>query len=85
MAPSTVTRENNMAVVRADALKLRCQPVRSFATILQSGGERVFGCQPVIHRHHGAARLGAQLLTKRVVAVEVADDPAAAVEIDDQR
>ena len=52
--------------------------------VLVGGGEAVFGREAVVHGDEDAARAGGQLAAGHVRRVEVADDPAAAVEPDEQ-
>jgi hypothetical protein len=61
------------------------RPAQDGGGVVGGGRERVLGREPVGHRQHVHARLAAQQPAGLVVALEVADDVAAAVEEDEQR
>ena len=53
--------------------------------VVVAGGEGVFGREAVVHRQDLGAGVGGEAAAVGVVSLEVADDPAAAVEIDQAR
>ena len=51
--------------------------------VIERGGEAVLGSVPVVHRHDERVAAHAQVPAQRIVGVGVAENPAAAVEVDD--
>ena len=62
----------------------RAQRVAAHA-VVRRGREAVLGAEPVVDRQHRDAGLQRQLAAQHVVRVAVADGPAAAVEVHQQR
>src|SRR5207253_6189949 len=51
-------------------------------TIVRRGRKFVFGGEPVVDRHGDAAGAGSEITADDVVGLETANDPSAAVEVD---
>ena len=66
-------------------LRRRCDRLHRRERILVSGGKAVFRAEPIVDGDHPASRHGGERRAYRVVAVEVARDEPAAVEIDEPR
>ncbi len=49
--------------------------------VLRGCGEAVLGGVPVVHRHDHRARARAKVPAQRVIRIQVAEHPAAAVEV----
>ena len=60
-------------------------PARGGDAVVHRGREAVLRAHAVVHRHHRAAGGVGQLAAQRVVRVQVADDPAAAVVVHQHR
>jgi len=58
------------------------QPAQDLLGVIQAGRERVLGREPVVHRHHARAGPVRHPAAERVVGLHVADNPAAAVQVD---
>ena len=55
------------------------QPLQRIPGIVGRNGKLVFGCQPVINRHHGAARQVAELAAQHIVRGQAANGEATAM------
>jgi hypothetical protein len=71
--------------VRAEGLRVaRGEPERGHR-VLRRSGETVLRRQPVVHRQHPDLRVPGEVAAGRVVGLDAADHPAAAVEVHQQR
>jgi hypothetical protein len=59
------------------------EPLRRRERIVDGRGERVLGSQPVVDGAHDRSGACRNLPAQGIVGLEVADDEAAAVEVDD--
>ena len=89
VAAGAVARDRDEGGVGADALgmggALLGDPLCGGVGVFSGGGIAVFGRQAVIDGDDGAADAVGQRAADGVVGVQVADDPAAAVVVDDGR
>ena len=85
VAARRVARDRKPVGVGAQLAGVRGHPLRCGPSIFDRGGVGVFGCQPVVDRHHHRARPDRVVARIAVVGVEVADRPSAAVEEDHHR
>ncbi len=76
LSPPTAMRVG----VDAEALRVLGDPFPRRPAVVERGRERRLGCEPVVDRDDPDLRLLGEEPAQRVVAVEVAVDPATAVE-----
>jgi len=57
-------------------------PAQDLFGVIQARRERVLGREPVIDRHHARTCRVGHAAAQRIVRLDVADDPAAAVQVD---
>ena len=69
--------------VDAELVGLLVQPGQRGVAVLETGGEGVFGREPVLDRHHDHAELARQRRGAGVLGVDAADEEPAAVDVDD--
>ena len=60
-------------------------PARGRPGVVGGGGEFVLGGQAIVHRDHAGAGLRGELPAEDVMRLQIADHPAAAVEVDVDR
>jgi hypothetical protein len=71
--------------VDAERGRLGLRETQRGHAVVHRGGKRVLRAHAVVHRQHGAAGGGGQRAAQHVVRVQVTDDPAAAMEVHEQR
>ena len=82
IAARAVAADRQAAGIDAEAGRVGCDPACGRDGVVHGGRELVLGRQPVMHRNDDAARCVGQRAADLVVALQVADHPAAAVEED---
>ena len=80
VAAGRVAGDRQPGAVGAEFAGVLGDPLRCGPRVVDGGGVRVFGCQPVVHRDHQRAGADGVLAGGSVVGVQIADDQAAAVE-----
>ena len=65
----------------ADARGVRMYPFRGGDGVLDAGGKPMLGCEPIVDRNHDHVRFVGEIAAHVVVALEVADHPAATVKL----
>ena len=85
IAAGAVAADRQAAGIDAEAGRVGCDPARGRDGVVDGGRELVLGRQPVIDRNDDAARGVGERAADLVVALQVADHPAAAVEEDQGR
>ena len=85
VAAGAVAADGEACGVGAQAGGVPGDPAGRGVAVLQRGGEAVLRRKPVVHGGHQAAGVMAEIAADIVVGVEVAADPAAAVDVDQDR
>jgi hypothetical protein len=80
VATSTVAADGQARGVDVQRLGLRRQPAQRGSGVVQSRREGVFGREAVVHRNDTQASSVGNAPAQAVVAVQVANDPAAAMQ-----
>ena len=83
VAARTVARHRQALGVDAQFFIMRGNKGECVVAVLEPGGEGKFGREPIVDRHDDTARPGRERTRRRVVRVEIADDPATPVEVHD--
>ena len=85
VAAGTVAADREAIGIEAECGGLLAHPPRCRDAVVDGRGKTVLGRHPIVHRNDRAAGAIGQLAAQRVVGVEVTDDPAAAVKVDQDR
>ena len=85
VAARAVAADRQARRIEPERAGLRAHPARGGVGVFDGRGEAVLRRHAVVDRHHRAARAVGQLAAQRVMRVEIADDPAAAVVVDQHR
>src|SRR5690606_34754620 len=81
IAAGTVASYGDATLVDGELGSLPGDPRSGDDAIVERRGKRVLGREPIVDREHGAARAIRELPAERIVRVDVADRPAAAMEV----
>ena len=82
--PARVAADREPLRVAAKPFGVRVRPVGGSERVVERRGKRVLGREAVVDREHRVTARHRKTATGCVVRVEIADHPAAAVEVDEQ-
>ncbi len=85
VAAGAVAAHGHARGLAAELRRVLRSPAEGRRRILHRGGEAMLGRQPVVDREHVHAGVSREEAAGAVVGVEVADHPAAAVVVDEER
>ena len=85
VATGAITADREARGVDADRLAIGSHPLQSSHDVLERAGETRFGRQAIVDMEDRNAGFDRELGAKHVVAVEVAEHPAASVGVDQSR
>src|SRR5215510_3872794 len=80
-----IAPDGNTPRVAANSRGVGCHPAGGGVTVFWSGGEFMLWRQTVLHGHHEASGRIRQGATRRVVGLEIANDPPATMKVDQHR
>ena len=84
-AARAVAADGQALVVQPQTVRVDGQPLQRVPRIVRGGGEFVFGREPVVQRHHGAAHQVAELAAQHIMRGDAANGETAAVQIQQHR
>ena len=85
VAPGTVASDRQPRGIDPEPSRVLAHPPRGRDGVLDGGWELVLRRESVVDRHDNAARRVGQRAAYLVVALQIADDPAPAVEVHERR
>ncbi len=84
VAARAVARDGDPGGVEPELGRMRRGPAKRGERVVDGGRKPVLGSQAIVDRQHPGVGLAREMAARRVVRVEVADHPAAAVVVDDE-
>jgi hypothetical protein len=85
VAAGAVAADREPRRIDAERGRMALDPSSGGDAVVDGGWKAMLRPHPVVDRHHRAARAVGELAAQGVVGVEVADDPAPAVKVDERR